>query len=105
MRERRLPYATDASLMSDTHPALSPLTAFSDDTLIKLRHAPYARHGRPFKLTSLQAFFYGKRDGDRRTTLLPLVPDPAFKESMLDATDTQNVHAVVTEQNRRNAKK
>ncbi len=37
--------------------------------------------------------------------LLPLVPDPTFKESMLDATDTQNVHVVVTEQNRRKTRK
>lgn len=80
------------------------LANLSDDTLVKLRNAPYARHGRPFKLTSLQTFFYGPRDGARRTPLLPRATNPAFKESMLDATDRANVRAVVAEQNRRKGK-
>lgn len=77
------------------------LVPLSEDSLLKLRNAPYARHGRPFKMKVLQTFFYDARTGAMQSKLLPRVPNPEFKESMLDETDLQNVRAVVNEQKRR----
>jgi hypothetical protein len=75
------------------------LEALSVDTLVRLRNAPYARHGRPFKMAALQAFFYDPRPGPK--SLLPLTVNPSFAESMLDAVDRANVQAVIAEQKRR----
>jgi hypothetical protein len=63
-------------------------------TLWRLRNAPYARHGRPFKSPDLQTFFYEKLGRS-------LTPNPAFKDSMLDKIDEQNVATVVSEIKRR----
>jgi hypothetical protein len=66
--------------------------------LWRLRNAPYARHGRPFKSVELEAFFYGERGGKTgmaASKLLPLKRDPAFKEAMLDKTDKANVAIIV----------
>jgi hypothetical protein len=68
----------------------SELVALGKDDLSKLRNAPYARHGRPFKSAELQSYFYRERK-----------PDPAFKESMLDADDKFNLELVLAELKKR----
>lgn len=70
--------------------AARDLVALSKDDLSKLRNAPYARHGRPFKNPELQSYFYRERK-----------PDPAFKESMLDADDKFNLELVLSELKKR----
>jgi hypothetical protein len=80
----------------------------SEETLFKLRNAVYARHGRPFKNPDLQTFFYGKRDvqGDsEETDLLPRKPNPAFKESDLDAADRANAALIAKAEPKRRKKK
>ncbi len=64
------------------------LTSFSVDDLTKLRNAPYARHGRPFKNAALQQYFY---------TTLGRTAKPSFTERQLDAADRANVALVTAE--------
>jgi hypothetical protein len=77
---------------------VKPLSA---DSLSRLRNAPYARHGRVFKNPALQAFFYAPRPGELATRLLPLQPNAAFAEALLDGNDKANVAVVTAEQRRR----
>jgi hypothetical protein len=70
------------------------LKGFASVTLWRLRNAPYARRGRPFKSPDLQKFFYDNLEKG-------LKPNPAFKDSMLDKIDEQNVAVVVGEIKRR----
>jgi hypothetical protein len=78
--------------------ALAPLSALS---LSRLKNAPYARHGRRFKTPDLEAFFYGPRAGESASKVLPLKADPAFRDSVLDASDRKNVETVQAELRRR----
>jgi hypothetical protein len=68
--------------------AAAELAALSDDDLQRLRNAPYARHGRPFKNAALQQYFYG---------ILKLTPNPSFSESQLDRDDKLNLALVLDE--------
>ncbi|HEY1812983.1 MAG TPA: YARHG domain-containing protein [Kofleriaceae bacterium] len=63
------------------------LAFWSPMVLWRLRNAPYARHGREFKMVDLHTFFYAGSLG--------LAVDPKFKESMLDAADRANTALVV----------
>ena len=74
-------------------------------SLWKLRNAPYARHGRPFKTADLQTFYYGDRGKDvAQTKLLPLKPNPKFTDALLDKTDDANVSVVMAEIHKRGEK-
>jgi hypothetical protein len=64
------------------------LKPLHQESLLKLRNAPYARHGRAFKNPALQAYFYG--DGKRKV-------DPAFTEKSLDAADKANLSLIIAE--------
>jgi hypothetical protein len=63
------------------------LKPIGKDGLAKLRNAPYARHGRPFKNPMLQSYFYNGK----------LKPNPAFRESQLDAADNANLALILAE--------
>jgi hypothetical protein len=63
------------------------LKPIGKDGLAKLRNAPYARHGRPFKDATLQSYFYSAK----------LKPNPAFRESQLDAVDNANLTLILAE--------
>jgi hypothetical protein len=77
--------------------AAEELGPLAPATLARLRNAPYARHGRPFKNPELQAFFYAPHPS---SSLPPLAPDPAFDESRLDAADRANIAAVLAAEKR-----
>ena len=86
----------------------SDLAGVASVTLWKFRNAPYARHGRPFKTYDLAVLFYSaraeKNDMRGEQTLLPVKQNPAFKESMLDKIDKQNVATVMAEIKQRGEK-
>jgi hypothetical protein len=68
---------------------LKPLAAV---TLWRLRNAPFARHGRPFKTVDLETFFYAQ---------LKLVENAKYDDKLLDKNDQANVDAVMAEIHRR----
>lgn len=68
------------------------LSTVSFDALYVLRNAPFARHQRPFKSSSLRVFFYGTGWGDG---------DPADAEKAMTPTDRENVDLVMREWTRR----
>ena len=79
---------------------LSPLT------LVRLRNAPYARHGRAFKSRDLQSFFYDDPPPlmqshfsvalpDRtRSGVFPLTVDPDYADAKLTAVDHANIAVI-----------
>jgi hypothetical protein len=77
----------------------SDVKGISTASLGLLRNAPFARRGRPFKNPALQSFFYEPRSAASK--LPALKPNPAFKETMLDAVDKANLAIVVAETRRR----
>jgi len=79
------------------------LVRVSGVTLWRLRNAPFARHGRPFKNDDLQQFFYGERKVALPSKLLPLAPNPGFTDSMLDAADKENLATIASEAKARHA--
>jgi hypothetical protein len=82
--------------------ALAPADVFLDGkarrwspaTLWKLRHAVFARHGRPFTNFDLQNFFYG-RDAEGRLGVA-LAPVAAYDEACLTDADRATL-ALLTE--------
>lgn len=62
-----------------------------DESLIILRNAPYARHGRAFVRADLHRYYYGGNPYSLRI-------DPSFIEAMLDDTDWHNVSMVAARQ-------
>lgn len=79
------------------------LKALSQASLTRLRNAPFARHGRPFKSNSLQTFFYGARPKDQATPLLPLSPNPTYSDALLDDRDRANLALILAEVRSRTA--
>jgi hypothetical protein len=71
----------------------SELARVTSVTLWRFRNAPYARHGRAFKMEDLAAFFYGGSLG--------LQPNAHYSDAQLDATDRANVATVLAEIHRR----
>lgn len=67
---------------------LESIPTFSLIALIKLRNAPYARHGRPFRSKDLHDFFYGARKGSK---VLPRKVDKTYEDSRLTAVDRANI--------------
>ncbi len=82
---------------------LSRLSAMS---LFRLRNAPYARHGRPFKSADLQSFFYDAAppflkardshglDERKRSGLFPQTVDAAYADTKLTPTDHANIATI-----------
>ena len=83
-----------------TAESLKPL---SQATLTRLRNAPFARHGRPFKSTNLHSFFYGARPKEMATPLLPLSPNPTYSDALLDDRDRANLALILAEARSRSA--
>lgn len=94
--EARRHYEPETSF-DDMLAELSPMSLF------RLRNAPYARHGRPFRHEDLQSFFYdaippypaahAEWTLEERTECggFPLPLDPAFDDAKLTAVDHANI--------------
>lgn len=81
-----------AQLLAGKRIETPPQGRYSLNALTKLRNAPYARHGRPFRSKDLHAFFYQARKGCK---ILPRKVNKAYKDSLLTATDRANIAALV----------
>jgi hypothetical protein len=116
-----LPPGTPASLVdSATQKSIEPLlakvfagrllvpadiTPLSAESLSRLKNAPFARYGRPFKSADLQLFFYGPRGEQRAGSLLPLEQNRYFVDDTIEPVDRANVELLAAEIKRRQKKK
>lgn len=77
-----------AKLLAGERIETPPKGRYSLNALTKLRNAPYARHGRPFRSRDLHAFFYHPR---KHCKILPQKLNSAYKDSLLTSVDRTNV--------------
>ncbi|MEM9454914.1 MAG: YARHG domain-containing protein [Myxococcota bacterium] len=102
--------AEPGQTVDDLLAGLSPLT------LVRLRNAPYARHGRAFNSRDLQSFFYDDppplmkshfslaMQDRQRSGVFPQTVDPSYADAKLTKVDHANV-GVIREVERRLAER
>jgi hypothetical protein len=81
------------------------ITPLAAESLSRLKNAPFARYGRPFKNADLQSFFYGPRGEQGAGSLLPLEQNPYFVDDTIEPADRANVELLAAEIKRRQKKR